>query len=184
MSTYKHTRFESKRLTFVALPIASLKFGDTIKSEDESSSNPDLDSNSEYSSDSSEDSNAITKHLSTRERPPKIAVLMTHIQGQIKLLYHLDTLLRRPRLSGRYLKSTNENCQASLLEMYDYAHIEEKQRLWIRSFNLENEVEEQVQSENLPERPPRAKVYESWEDEPTVGQDVLKAREKSLCEAF
>ncbi|CAG7559856.1 unnamed protein product [Fusarium equiseti] len=162
-----------------AVPIASQKFGDITRSEAESTSNSDIDSDSEYSSNSSEDSDALSEPLSSRQRPPKITVLVAHMQEQITLLYHIDILLRRPRLSGRYLKSTNEHRQASPMEMYDRAHIKEKQRLWITSFNAENDTEERVQSEDLSAKSSRAQIYETWEDEPTVSQDEMEAREKS-----
>jgi len=163
----------------IAVPIASQKFGDITRSEAESTSNPDIDSDSEYSSNSSEDGDALSEPLSNRQRPPKITVLMAHMQEQITLLYHIDILLRRPRLSGRYLKSTNVNHQASLMEIYDRAHIEEKQRLWITSFNVENDTEEKVQPEDLSAKSSRARIYETWEDEPTVSQNEMDARQKS-----
>lgn len=160
------------------MPIASQKIGDTVESVFKSTSGSESGSDSEYSSDSSEDSYASTERLNPRQRPSKIAVLMTHIQEQIKLLYHLDALLRRPRLSGRYLKSTNENRQVSLKEKYDYAHIEEKHRQWIKLFKSENETENKGPSEDLPSRSPTTQVYETWDGEPIVSQDILEAREK------
>ncbi|KAJ4111334.1 hypothetical protein NW768_011909 [Fusarium equiseti] len=160
-----------------AVPIASQRLEDAVESEAESTSNPDFDLDSEYSS-SSEDDDASGDCLSTRQRPQKIAVLMAHIQEQIKLLYHLDTLLRRPRLSGRYLKSTNENRQVSLMEKYDYAHIEEKHRQWITSFKSQNETENEADSQDLSSQSQKAQAYKTWEDEPIVSQGVLEAREK------
>ncbi|RBR25764.1 uncharacterized protein FIESC28_01446 [Fusarium coffeatum] len=161
-----------------AVPIASQRLGDTVEPGAEPTSNPEFDSDSEYSS-SSDDSDASGDCLSIRQRPDKLAVLMAHIQEQIKLLYHLDTLLRRPRLSGKYLKSTNENRQVSLMERYDHAHIEEKHRQWITSFKSESEIESEAQSQDLPSQSPKAQVYRTWEEEPTVSHDVLEAREKS-----
>ena len=108
-----------------------------------------------------------------------MTVLMAHMQEQITLLYHIAVLLSRPQLSGRYLKSTSDNRQASPMEMYDRAHIEEKQQLWIALFNAENDTEERVQSEDLSPKSSRAKVYETWEDEPTVSQNEMEAREKT-----
>ncbi|KAH7174588.1 uncharacterized protein B0J16DRAFT_348844 [Fusarium flagelliforme] len=161
-----------------ALPIASQKIGDTFGLETKSKSGSDSGSDSEYSSGSSEDSHASTERLTTKQRPPKITFLMAHIQEQIKLLYHFDALLRRPRLSGRYLKSTNENRQVSLIEKYDYAHVEEKHRQWVTSFkSSENESESEGQPENIPSQSPRAQAYKTWEDEPIVSQDVLQSRE-------
>ena len=149
-----------------------------MEPEAEPTSNPEFDSDTEYSS-SSDNSDASGDCLSIRQRSGKLAVLMAHIQEQIKLLYHLDTLLRRPRLSGRYLKSKNENRQVSLMEKYDHAHIEEKHRQWITSFKSESEIESEAQSQDLRPESPKTQVYRTWEEEPTVSHDVLEARKKS-----
>ncbi|KAI1497400.1 hypothetical protein F5X99DRAFT_397088 [Biscogniauxia marginata] len=88
-----------------------------------------LSSSSEYSSDSCSEGES-----EARPRVTKIEVLMSHIFEKIQLLYNLGSLLRRPGLSGRYLKSSN-NTTLSPTELYDLQYVEEKLRQWKRDCN-------------------------------------------------
>lgn len=110
-------------------------------------------------------------------RTPKIAILLSHIQEQIRLLYHLDALLRRPRLSGRYLKSTDKNYKRSPIEKHDCSHILEKHRQWTAVFNSNIEQQDETQPEIIPLQSSQTRHHNTSDDEPAVSQDELTERE-------
>ncbi|KAF4454296.1 C2H2 type zinc finger domain protein [Fusarium austroafricanum] len=159
----------------IALPIVA------HTAEEPSALDPDIDnfssSESDYwSSDSSD------KHVFKTRQRSKIAVLMTHVYEQVKLLYHLDALLRRPQISNRYLKSTDRYRGVSAFEKYDYQHIEEKHRQWIQSSNQsrghqsDDRIDE-LSPEVLIAHKSLIQVPKSFEAEPSASQDDLRLRE-------
>jgi len=62
---------------------------------------------------------------------------------QIQGLYHISTLLRRPGLSGRYLRSTKDgtDSKCSHFADFDYRHVEEKILHWKRQRKMIGEDE-------------------------------------------
>lgn len=88
----------------------------------------DLTSDSDYSDDHQETASA---GLVLRERPKvsKFSLILSHIFEQIKLLYQFSTILRRPRLGGRYLHSKPEHA-APLVPSFEFLHVEQKLREW------------------------------------------------------
>ena len=88
-----------------------------------------------------------------RARISKISVLVVHVFEQIRSLYHLSMLLRRPGLGGIYIRSVDKNKGASSGSCslkFDYNHVSEKVRQWQglnKSSVAEEEAEERVMTE-------------------------------------
>ncbi|KAI1488984.1 hypothetical protein F5X96DRAFT_42443 [Biscogniauxia mediterranea] len=107
----------------LAIPIAQA-VSDTDTNQSDRDSVNSSDSSSDYSSDSSSEG-----ETDARYRTPSIKTLMSHIFEEIKLLYHIGSLLRRPELVGRYLKSS-KGAPSTITELRDLQHVEEKVRQW------------------------------------------------------
>ncbi|KAM0346235.1 hypothetical protein ACHAPU_005661 [Fusarium lateritium] len=145
------------------------------------SSGDESSDHSEDLSDFSDESDASNEPTRTRSKTHRMSLLLNHAYEQIQLLYHLEALLRRPRLSGRYLRSTGDR-EPALMERYDFRHIEEKYRHWKASFQSESEQDIHTQLEGLhlgigDIDKSQVKVPQRLEDELAVSQDELRLRE-------
>ncbi|KAI1343966.1 hypothetical protein F5Y15DRAFT_368606 [Xylariaceae sp. FL0016] len=83
-----------------------------------------ISSSSDYSTDSRSDDEDLPPLKTT-----KIEVLLSHVFEQIRSLYHLEGLFRRPGLTGRYLRSSKRTA-TSFSETHGLYHIKEKLRQW------------------------------------------------------
>ncbi|KAK0710658.1 WD40-repeat-containing domain protein [Lasiosphaeris hirsuta] len=90
-------------------------------------------SDSEDSSTVSDDRDDSFNVSKTGRQTATIAVVMSYIYDQVRLLYHLGMLLRRPALTGRYIKSSAKDGKLSAFAQYDYSHVVEKFRHWQRT---------------------------------------------------
>ena len=102
----------------------------------------------------SADSDSLTdEEHQPSTRVSKISVLVAHIFEQIRSLYHLSMLLRRPGLGGRYIRSVNKNRETSGVSCFikfDYDHVSEKVRQWqgLTKSSVAEEEEERVTTED------------------------------------
>lgn len=112
-----------------ATPIAKKKFGSTRGSDQDSISSVGDDSSSE----SGENCELGRRTL------PKVTFLVQRVVEQIRSLYDLSALLRRPTVSNKYIRSAEEAGKlplgeaASLQQAFaaaDYDHVLEKVRQW------------------------------------------------------
>ncbi|CAJ2511463.1 Uu.00g070880.m01.CDS01 [Anthostomella pinea] len=133
----------------LALPLARKTYDATVDTSDQDSASS-LSSISEYSSPSGSEDDEVAP-----SRVSKIPVLMSHIFEQIQLLYHLGALLRRPGLSGRYLRSSTYSAN-TVFRFWDLRYVEEKIRKWRK-------------------QPQTSETFTS-EEETEVTEDVLRVR--------
>ncbi|KAF5680066.1 tetratricopeptide-like helical [Fusarium heterosporum] len=136
---------------------------------------------SEDSSEFSDESDAPNQRMRVRSKASRVGLLLNHVYEQIKLLYHLEALLRRPRLSGRYLRSTG-NREPTLMEQYDLRHIEEKCLHWTSSLKSQSELDINARSKGLHLETAdidksQFTVPQRLEEELAVTQDELRLRE-------
>lgn len=105
-----------------AIPIAKRAYEKLLGSDQDSVSSVSVDS------DSSEDVGSLPK-----VRVSKISVLVSHIIEQVRSLYHLSMLLRRPTIGDRYIHSKMKgegNSSRTIMSQYDHNHVREKVRQW------------------------------------------------------
>ncbi|SPO04609.1 uncharacterized protein DNG_07294 [Cephalotrichum gorgonifer] len=144
------------------IPIAKRKYDAVVGSDYDSISSVSADSDSgsdpEFDSDSDSDSNG-TSTMSpedggppSRGRMPKMRLLVQQIADQIRSLYELSSLLRRPRISDKYIRSVGSKSKAGaadpdtlLLSAYfsvpDEVHVVEKILQWRGSTKTARGVE-------------------------------------------
>ncbi|OCL12216.1 hypothetical protein AOQ84DRAFT_360834, partial [Glonium stellatum] len=113
-----------------AIPIAERKYGDSTGSDHDSIASMSVDS----------DSGAEDEADCERPRISKIAWLMQQAFEQIKSLFHLSSLLRRPSFTGKYIRSTDKKAKVDpekqesdltfCLNQFDREHVFEKVRQW------------------------------------------------------
>jgi len=108
----------------------------------------DFTSDSDYSEESQEMSS--TALVVQRPKVSKFSLLLSHILEQVQLLYQFSTILRRPRLGGRYLHSKPEHAQP-LVPSFEFLHIEQKLREWFRD-TVGHSGGEEEGNDGLPER--------------------------------
>lgn len=77
----------------------------------------DHDSISSVSADSDSDSDDGSEHQ--RQRVPKIRLFVKQILGQIQSLYDLSSLLRRPKIADKYIRSINSKSDTARLSDSD-----------------------------------------------------------------
>ena len=92
-----------------ATSIARRKHDPTNGSDNDSISSVSADSDSDSDSDEDEDEDAKTQS----RRTSKICLLVRQILDQIRSLYDLSSLLRRPNVTGRYIRSVNSKPSAT-----------------------------------------------------------------------
>ncbi|RYP54418.1 hypothetical protein DL768_000789 [Monosporascus sp. mg162] len=104
---------------------------------------------SPYDSESnlSADSDDSGQHNgSDHPRVSKISAIFNHVSEQIGLLYNMSMLLKRPGVSGKYLRSTKTHKQESKLahfSEFDYEYIREKFHQWGRLEVISDDTEEE-----------------------------------------
>ncbi len=106
-----------------AIPIAERTYRESLTS--------DQDSISSVSADS--DTSSGDEGSPRKVRVSKISVLVSHIFEQVRSLYHLSVLLRRPGVGDRYIHSIPKgqgNISRIGMSQYDYAHVQQKVRQW------------------------------------------------------
>jgi hypothetical protein len=95
--------------------------------DDKTGTDDDVDDEDENCGSLSPDYSAKSSSI-----PLKQAVrLLNHVSNAIDELYRIGTLIRRPRLTGRYLHSANSDGIIYSTQQ-DYQHIREKLHLWQR----------------------------------------------------
>ncbi len=120
-----------------AIPIARRR-SDPSEADDQDSVNSVSD---DADSDSDSDSNNNSDERERERRfMPKIPLLIRHIREQIRSLYSLSALLRRPSISNKYIRSlekvakdeaASETIPSSLaFSTFDLGHVAEKVRQW------------------------------------------------------
>ncbi|OIW26837.1 hypothetical protein CONLIGDRAFT_707345 [Coniochaeta ligniaria NRRL 30616] len=113
-----------------AIPIAKRQFDPSLGSEQ--------DSVSSVSDDSGSNSDEETAHA--RRTMPKITFLIRHVLEQIRSLYSLSALLRRPSVTDKFIRSVKGTTEGasrrqlltleSTFSPFDQEYVAEKLRLW------------------------------------------------------
>lgn len=91
----------------------------------------------DWDSDESSDEDSQTSNSPRESEIPRI---LDHVFQNVKILYSLSSLLRRPRLEGRYLPSSKPGDDVSFHQQ-DYQHIRQKLSMWQNQQREENRDE-------------------------------------------
>ncbi|ERS95330.1 hypothetical protein HMPREF1624_08208 [Sporothrix schenckii ATCC 58251] len=146
---------------------------------DESSSSSDIESDCTMSSGTSTHAGVDKERrkgndvVKPKRRRARVSVLVDEIKEQIKSLFEVSSLLRRPRVTNKYLRSVSSKSpnqagakEADLLmiamKTYDERHVKEKMLQW-GSLN-KSTLGQQFQEESVPmNRPDFGAIQEvSW----------------------
>jgi hypothetical protein len=103
----------------------------------------DDDDDDDDNSDESSNIDRSSDH--TQIIPKQVARNLVYISDAVNELYRVGTLIRRPRLSGRYLHSTRSTGSVWPTQK-DYQHVREKLRKWQRQPAEDND--EEIAAEN------------------------------------
>ncbi|KAM0418719.1 hypothetical protein ACHAPT_012317 [Fusarium lateritium] len=123
-----------------ATSIANKKYDPAVGSDHDSVSSVSADSDTSSASGSGSDSDSDSDDGSqSQRRMPKICLLAQQIADQIRSLYDLSSLLRRPRIADKYIRSvSSKSHQATpdtlpLIASFsksDESHVVEKMLQW------------------------------------------------------
>ena len=137
----------------IALPIAKRKYNPEDDPGYDSVSSVSADSETDYDTDSNSNFNSDFKGEQQRRTMPKIRLLVQQIVGEISSLYDLSSLLRRPKVTDKYIRSVNSKSDSVSLEnpdtlplnvgfsSFDENHVVEKVIQWRGLTKAERSVE-------------------------------------------
>jgi hypothetical protein len=132
------TEYQMRTNALTATHIAQRKYDPGVDMDQDSISSV---SDSDYSTDNEDDSQ--------RRRIPKIRMFIQQIADQIRSLHEVSSLLRRPTVTNKFIRSLNAGPETTTLQGLDHLHLNDAFRLFDDNHILEKVLQWRGLSKNL-----------------------------------